>query len=219
MKAWQYAQDGARGGGDNVIIEGFVDFDYEITLLTVRHVGGTSFCSPIGHRQEGGDYQESWQPQAMTDTALKTAQNMAKVVTDNLGGYGIFGVELFIKGDEVYFSEVSPRPHDTGMVTMISQNLSEFALHVRAILGLPIPEIEQWGPAASAVILAHGNSNEPSYKVNPEALSVPGTSLRLFGKPEVKGERRMGVGLAKGTDTDEARQKAKAVADSVEISL
>ena len=219
MKAWQYAQDGARGGGDNVIIEGFVDFDYEITLLTVRNAGGTSFCSPIGHRQEGGDYQESWQPQAMTDTALKTAQNMAKVVTDNLGGYGIFGVELFIKGDEVYFSEVSPRPHDTGMVTMISQNLSEFALHVRAILGLPIPEIEQWGPAASAVILAHGNSNEPSYKVNPEALSVPGTSLRLFGKPEVKGERRMGVGLAKGTDTDEARQKAKAVADSVEISL
>ena len=219
MPAWQYAQDGARGEGDNVIVEGFVDFDYEITLLTLRHAGGTSFCAPIGHRQEGGDYQESWQPQAMTDKALAAAQTMAKAITDNLGGYGIFGVELFIKGDEVIFSEVSPRPHDTGMVTMISQNLSEFALHVRAILGLPIPLIEQLAPAASAVILAHGNSTQPAYKISPEALALPGTSLRLFGKPEVQGERRMGVGLALGKDTNEARQKALIVANSIEVEL
>lgn len=219
VAGWEYAQQGARGGGDTVIIEGFVDFDYEITLLTVRHVGGTSFCAPIGHRQEGGDYHESWQPQAMSPTALATAEQMAKKVTESLGGHGIFGVEFFVKGDDVFFSEISPRPHDTGMVTMISQNLSEFALHVRAILGLPIPEIEQSKAAASAVVLAHGNSTQPSYRINPEALSVPGTSLRLFGKPEVQGERRMGVGLATGATTDEARKKAKAVADSIEITL
>jgi phosphoribosylglycinamide formyltransferase 2 len=219
LKAWRYAQDGARGEGDKVIVEGFVPFDYEITLLTVRHTGGTSFCAPIGHRQEGGDYQESWQPQAMSEAALEKAEHIARTITEGLGGFGLFGVELFIQGDEVYFSEVSPRPHDTGMVTMISQNLSEFALHVRAILGLPIPGIDQWGPAASAVILAHGHSSSLSYAVKPEALMVPGTSLRLFGKPEVVGERRMGVGLALGTTTDDARQKAKTVADSVEISL
>ena len=219
LKAWRYAQDGARGEGDKVIVEGFVPFDYEITLLTVRHTGGTSFCAPIGHRQEGGDYQESWQPQAMSEAALEKAEHIARTITEGLGGFGVFGVELFIVGDEVYFSEVSPRPHDTGMVTMISQNLSEFALHVRAILGLPIPGIDQWGPAASAVILAHGHSSSLSYAVKPEALMVPGTSLRLFGKPEVAGERRMGVGLALGATTDEARQKAKTVADSVEISL
>jgi phosphoribosylglycinamide formyltransferase 2 len=200
-------------------VEGFVPFDYEITLLTVRHAGGTSFCAPIGHRQEGGDYQESWQPQAMSDATLEKAEHIARTITEGLGGFGLFGVELFILGEEVYFSEVSPRPHDTGMVTMISQNLSEFALHVRAILGLPIPGIDQWGPAASAVILARGHSSSLSYTVKPEALMVPGTGLRLFGKPEVMGERRMGVGLALGATTDDARQKARTVADSVEISL
>ncbi|MED5463274.1 MAG: formate-dependent phosphoribosylglycinamide formyltransferase [Myxococcota bacterium] len=219
LKAWRYAQDGARGEGDKVIVEGFVPFDYEITLLTVRHIGGTSFCAPIGHRQEGGDYQESWQPQAMSDVALEKAEHIARTITEGLGGFGLFGVELFIQGDEVFFSEVSPRPHDTGMVTMISQNLSEFALHVRAILGLPIPEIDQRGPAASAVILAHGHSSSLTYAVKPEALMVPGTGLRLFGKPDVVGERRMGVGLALGATTDEARQKAATVAESVEISL
>ena len=219
LKAWRYAQDGARGEGDKVIGEGVVPFDYEITLLTVRHIGGTSFCAPIGHRQEGGDYQESWQPQAMSDVALEKAEHIARTITEGLGGFGLFGVELFIQGDEVFFSEVSPRPHDTGMVTMISQNLSEFALHVRAILGLPIPEIDQRGPAASAVILAHGHSSSLTYAVKPEALMVPGTGLRLFGKPDVVGERRMGVGLALGATTDEARQKAATVAESVEISL
>ena len=219
LKAWRYAQDGARGEGDKVIVEGFVPFDYEITLLTVRHIGGTSFCAPIGHRQEGGDYQESWQPQAMSDVALEKAEHIARTITEGLGGFGLFGVELFIQGDEVFFSEVSPRPHDTGMVTMISQNLSEFALHVRAILGLPIPEIDQRGPAASAVILAHGHSSSLTYALKPEALMVPGTGLRLFGKPDVVGERRMGVGLALGATTDEARQKAATVAESVKISL
>lgn len=215
--AWTYAQEGARGGADNVIVEGFVDFDYEITLLTVRHVGGTSFCSPIGHRQEKGDYQESWQPQAMTEAALEAAQDMAKKVTDSLGGYGVFGVELFVKGDEVIFSEVSPRPHDTGMVTLISQDLSEFALHARAILGLPIPNIVQHGPSASSVIMAHGTSVQTSFANLEEALSQADTQLRLFGKPEVNGERRMGVALARGKSIDEARAKANASSAAIKI--
>jgi len=218
-KAWNYAIEGARGGSDRVIVEGFVDFDYEITLMTVKHKTGTCFCAPIGHRQEGGDYQESWQPQAMTPAALETAKDIAKKVTDALGGRGIFGVEFFIKGDCVYFSELSPRPHDTGMVTMISQDLSEFALHVRAILGLPIPNITQYGPAASSVILAHGDSSEVKFGNLAEALEQPETQIRLFGKPEVHGERRMGVALAKGETTDEARKKAKRAADAVNVIL
>ena len=196
--AWQYAVEGARGAAGMVIVEGFVDFDYEITLLTVRHRDGTTFCAPIGHRQEGGDYQESWQPQAMSEAALAASQQIAEQVTTALGGWGLFGVEFFIKGDEVYFSEVSPRPHDTGMVTLISQDLSEFALHARAILGLPIPTVRQLGPAASAVILAQGHSQSLSFGGLAEALAEPDTQLRLFGKPEVAGERRVGVALARG---------------------
>ena len=217
--AWNYAQEGGRAGAGKVIIEGFVDFDYEITLLTMRHKDGTSFCEPIGHRQEGGDYQESWQPQQMSDAALKSAQEMAAKVTDALGGRGIFGVELFIKGDTVYFSEVSPRPHDTGMVTMISQDLSEFALHARAFLGLSIPDIHFHGPSASAVILVEGTSKQVSFENLGEALSAPNTDLRLFGKPEVSGQRRMGVGLARGSDVEEAKEKALKVASSVTVKL
>ncbi len=185
--AWDYAQTAGRAGAGRVIVEGFVDFDYEITLLTVRHAGGTSFCAPIGHRQEKGDYRESWQPHPMSEVALAEARRMAGAITAALGGRGLFGVELFIKGDQVLFSEVSPRPHDTGMVTLISQDLSEFALHVRAILGLPIPAIRQYGPAASRVILAEGDSKAPRYEIAPEALAEPDTALRLFGKPEVHG--------------------------------
>jgi len=207
--AWDYAQAGGRAGAGKVIVEGFVDFDYEITLLTVRHKGGTSFCAPIGHRQEKGDYRESWQPQAMSDAALAEAQRIGKAVTDALGGRGLFGVELFVKGDNVYFSEVSPRPHDTGMVTLISQDLSEFALHARAILGLPIPSIRQFGPAASAVILVEGDSEQVSFGNLGVALAEPDTQLRLFGKPEVKGERRMGVALALENSIDAAIEKAK----------
>jgi len=218
-KAWTIAQEGARGGAGRVIVEGFVDFDYEITLLTVRHAGGTSFCEPVGHRQVDGDYHESWQPQPMSPAAREKAMAMAKAITDALGGRGLFGVELFCKGDEVWFSEVSPRPHDTGMVTLISQDLSEFALHARAILGLPISNIAQHGPSASYVILGHGESDGPSFEVAAEALSQPDTALRLFGKPEVHGERRLGVGLARGADLDEARAKARAVAESVTVSL
>jgi len=217
--SWTYAQEGGRAGAGRVIVEGFVDFDYEITLLTIRHVNGTSFCLPIGHRQEHGDYQESWQPQPMSDTALKRAREIAEKVTGALGGRGIFGVELFIKGDEVYFSEVSPRPHDTGMVTMISQDLSQFALHARAILGLPIPNIVQHGPSASAVILVEGDSNNLRYGNIEAALAEPDTQLRLFGKPEVKGKRRMGVALARGTDSDDARQKATRAAAKVSVDL
>ena len=217
--AWNYAQEGGRAGAGKVIIEGFVDFDYEITLLTLGHKDGTSFCEPIGHRQEGGDYQESWQPQQMSDAALKSAQEMAAKVTDALGGRGIFGVELFIKGDTVYFSEVSPRPHDTGMVTMISQDLSEFALHARAFLGLSIPDIHFHGPSASAVILVEGTSQQVSFENLGEALSAPNTDLRLFGKPEVAGKRRMGVGLARGSDVDDAKEKALKVASSVTVKL
>ncbi len=216
-KSWKYAQEGGRAGAGRVIVEGFVEFDYEITLLTIRHIGGTSFCMPIGHRQEHGDYQESWQPQPMSDKALARAREIAEKVTGALGGRGIFGVELFIKGDDVFFSEVSPRPHDTGMVTMISQDLSQFALHARAILGLPIPNIVQHGPAASAVILVEGDTNNIRYSHLEAALAEADTQMRLFGKPEVKGKRRMGVALARGTDTDNARQKATRAAASVVV--
>jgi phosphoribosylglycinamide formyltransferase 2 len=217
--SWQYAQEGGRAGAGKVIVEGFVDFDYEITQLTVRHVDGTSFCDPIGHVQIDGDYRESWQPQPMTDTALANARDYAQKITDALGGRGIFGVELFVKGDDVLFSEVSPRPHDTGMVTMISQDLSQFALHARAILGLPIPTIVQHGPSASAVILVEGESDHVSYGNLNEALAASDTQLRLFGKPRVKGKRRMGVAIARGNSIDEARTKAKGAADAVEVKL
>ena len=196
--AWANAMENARGGGGRVIVEGFVDFDYEITLLTVRHAGGTSFCSPVGHLQIDGDYRESWQPQPMTDELLGEAKRVAEVVTGALGGAGIFGVELFIKGGDVYFSEVSPRPHDTGMVTLVSQDLSEFALHVRAVLGLPVPAIEQLGPAASCAIVVEGESAGVRFGGLDAALAEPGTGLRLFGKPGLSGHRRMGVALAVG---------------------
>jgi len=217
--AWAIAQQGARGGADRVIVEGFVPFDYEITLLTVRHSGGTAFCQPVGHRQEGGDYRESWQPQPMSDAALSACQQIAGQITEALGGWGLFGVEFFIRGDDVYFSEVSPRPHDTGMVTLISQDLSEFALHARAILGLPIPGIRLHGPAASAVILVEGDSSSVGYQGLEHALAAPDTQLRLFGKPEVRGERRMGVALALGKDVSDARAKARAAAASVTVSF
>ena len=217
--AWDYAQAGGRAGAGKVIVEGFVDFDYEITLLTIQHAGGVSFCEPIGHRQEDGDYQESWQPQPMSDLALSRSRDIAEQVTKALGGYGLFGVELFIKGDEVYFSEVSPRPHDTGMVTLISQDLSELALHARAILGLPIPNIAFHGPSASSVILVEGESKETRFGNLASALAAPDTSVKLFGKPEVAGKRRMGVGLARGATVDEARAKACAVSKSVDITL
>jgi phosphoribosylglycinamide formyltransferase 2 len=216
--AWRVAQEGARGGGDKVIVEGFVDFDYEITLLTIRHAGGTSFCEPIGHHQEGGDYQESWQPHPMSPTALARCQELAAKVTEQLGGWGLFGVEFFIKADEVYFSEVSPRPHDTGMVTLISQDLSEFALHARAILGLPIPNIRTRGPAASAVILRQGDSAAIRYGGFAAALSESDTTLRLFGKPEIRGERRLGVALALADSIEAATQKALRCAAAVNVS-
>lgn len=213
--SWRYAQDGGRSGGGRVIIEGFIDFDYEITLLTIRHKGGVSFCAPIGHRQEHGDYQESWQPHPMPEVALKKAQHIAATVVDALGGFGIFGVEFFVKGETVYFSELSPRPHDTGMVTMISQDLSEFALHVRAILGLPIPNITRHGPSASSVILVRGKSDNISFSGLEEALALPDTQVRLFGKPDVNGERRMGVCLARGATIEEAREKANQAARQI----
>ena len=219
MASWHEAREGARGGADKVIVEGFIDFDYEITLLTVRHRDGVTFCAPIGHRQEGGDYQESWQPQPMSNAALTECQRIAELVTGELGGSGIFGVEFFIKDDAVWFSEVSPRPHDTGMVTLISQDLSEFALHARAILGLPVPAIRQFGPAASAVILAHGDSDRVSYGNLEHALAAPDTQIRLFGKPDVHGERRMGVALALDDTVEKARNKAIAAAASVDIFL
>lgn len=217
--SWNYAQEGGRAGKGKVIIEGFLDFDYEITLLTVRHVDGTSFCDPIGHIQVDGDYRESWQPQPMSDAALENAKQIAGAVTASLGGFGLFGVELFVKGDLVYFSEVSPRPHDTGMVTMISQDLPQFSLHARAILGLPIPSIRQFGPSASAVVLVEGNSDKVSFGNLSEALSAPDTQLRLFGKPKVVGKRRMGVTLALGADIEEAREKARKASSSVSIEL
>jgi len=213
--AWNYAQAGGRAGAGRVIVEGFVRFDYEITLLTVRHAGGTSFCAPIGHLQIDGDYRESWQPQPMSAAALEEAQHIAQAVTQNLGGTGIFGVELFVRGDEVWFSEVSPRPHDTGLVTLISQDLSEFALHARAILGLPIPAIRQHGPSASCAILLGGESADVRFHAVEQALVEPDTQLRLFGKPEVRGKRRMGVALALGYDVATARDKARRAAEAI----
>ena len=218
-QAWEYAQAGGRAGKGKVIVEGFVDFDYEITLLTVRHAGGTSFCDPIGHLQVDGDYRESWQPHPMSDIAITEAHEYARKITDSLGGWGVFGVELFIKDDQVIFSEVSPRPHDTGMVTMISQDLSQFALHARAILGLPIPAIRQFGPSASNVILVEGESDNPSFGNLDKALAQPDVQLRLFGKPAVFGRRRMGVALAQGDSLENARSKAQSASSSVEVSL
>jgi phosphoribosylglycinamide formyltransferase 2 len=218
-EAWEVAQSGGRAGAGKVIVEASVDFDYEITLLTVRHGGSTSYCAPIGHVQKDGDYQQSWQPQAMSDLALERSKEIAHKVTASLGGNGLFGVELFIKGDEVYFSEVSPRPHDTGLVTLISQDLSEFALHARAFLGLPIPSIKQLGPAASSVILVEGESSTVSFSGFNEALAQPDTQLRLFGKPEVSGKRRMGVGLALGASIDDAVKNAMAVSSSIKAKL
>jgi len=218
-RAWQYAQGGGRSGAGKVIVEGFVTFAYEITQLTVRHAGGTSFCEPIGHRQVDGDYRQSWQPQAMRPQALKQARDIAGRVTAALGGRGIFGVELFIRGEEVIFSEVSPRPHDTGMVTMISQDLSQFALHARAILGLPIPGITRHGPAASSVILANGESRQVVFGGLDRALREPDTQLRLFGKPGVSGQRRMGVALARGASIEDAVDKADRCAAAVTVEL
>jgi phosphoribosylglycinamide formyltransferase 2 len=219
LPAWEYAQAGGRAGRGKVIVEGFVEFDYEITQLTVRHVNGTSFCEPIGHVQVDGDYRQSWQPQPMSDTAKEEARRYAETITSALGGYGIFGVELFIRGDEVLFSEVSPRPHDTGMVTMISQDLSQFALHARAILGLPIPSIRQFGPSASSVILVEGNSKDVTFGNLNQALADDDVQLRLFGKPEVKGQRRMGVALARGDSIEQAKEKAIKASSSVSITL
>ena len=217
--AWDYAQSGGRAGQGRVIVEGFVDFEYEITLLTVRHRDGTSFCTPIGHRQEDGDYRESWQPQPMNDAALVEAERQAKAVTDALGGRGLFGVEFFVKGDQVWFSEVSPRPHDTGLVTLMSQDLSEFALHARAILGLPVPLIEQRGPSASSVLMVKGESTDMRYGNLDEALAQPDTDLRLFGKPEVSGSRRLGVAVARADSVERARVKANKVIAAIKVEL
>lgn len=218
-KAWHIAQEGGRAGAGRVIVEGFVKFDYEITLLTVRSCSGTTFCEPIGHIQVDGDYRYSWQPQAMVASALAKAQEIAKKVTDALGGYGIFGVEMFVKGDEVIFSEVSPRPHDTGMVTMISQDLSEFALHARALLGMPVPGIRFYGPSASMAIVVEGDTDKVVFDNLENALSEPGVQLRIFGKPEVVGHRRMGVILATAASTDEAVKKAQRAYDKLKIEV
>jgi phosphoribosylglycinamide formyltransferase 2 len=218
-KAWATAQGGGRAGAGTVIVEGFVAFDYEITLLTVRHAGGTSCCEPVGHYQEDGDYRESWQPQPMPSAVLAECQRVAEAVTGALGGWGLFGVEFLIRGDEVYFSEVSPRPHDTGLVTLISQDLSEFALHARAILGLPIPNIRSRGPAASAAILVSGDSAAIRFEGLGEALATNDTQVRLFGKPEVRGQRRMGVALALGDDVPTARARARAAAAAVRVAF
>ena len=217
--AWAYSQEGGRAGAGRVIGEGLVEFDFEITLLTVRSRDGIRFCAPIGHTQKDGDYQQSWQPQPLSEKALSAAQNIAATITEGLGGYGLFGVELFIQGDNVIFSEVSPRPHDTGMVTLISQNLSEFSLHLRAILGLPIPTITCDMPSASSVILVEGSSSNIEYSNIDAALARPHTELRLFGKPQVNGKRRMGVALAKGLSLEDAVEKAKAVAQTVQSHL
>lgn len=207
--AWAVSQEGGRAGAGRVIVEGFVTFDYEITLLTVRHAGGTLFLEPVGHHQVDGDYRESWQPQPMSDVAITKAQHIAKAVTDALGGYGIFGVEMFVCGDEVIFSEVSPRPHDTGMVTMISQDLSEFALHARAVLGLPIPEIRFFGPSASKAIVIEGDTDKVEFSGLENVLSIPGVQMRIFGKPEVCGHRRFGVILATDSSVEKALEKAE----------
>ncbi|WP_417877140.1 formate-dependent phosphoribosylglycinamide formyltransferase [Vibrio sp.] len=216
-KAWNYAQEGGRTGAGRVIVEGFIDFDYEITLLTVRAVDGVHFCAPIGHRQEDGDYRESWQPQAMSENAVKAAQYAAEKVVNALGGYGIFGVELFVKGDQVIFNEVSPRPHDTGLVTLISQEMSEFALHVRAFTGMPINNIVQYGPSASAVILGQGTSTNIRFDNLADALTQPQTQVRLFGKPEIDGRRRLGVVVTRRNSTEESVQDAVANASKVNI--
>ena len=218
-QAWHISQEGGRAGAGRVIVEGFVRFDYEITLLTVRHAGGTLFLQPIGHHQVDGDYRESWQPQAMSEAALQKAQTIARKITDALGGYGIFGVEMFVCGDEVIFSEVSPRPHDTGMVTMISQDLSEFALHARAVLGLPIPEVRFFGPSASRAVVIEGDTNRVSFEGLEQALAVPGVQLRLFGKPEVCGHRRFGVVLATGDSVEDALARSKAALDAVKVNI
>jgi phosphoribosylglycinamide formyltransferase 2 len=221
--AWQYAQTGGRAGAGRVIVEGFIDFDYEITLLTVRHAGGTDFCAPVGHLQRGGDYRESWQPQPMSSKALRRAQDIARRITDHLGGWGLFGVELFVKGDEVWFSEVSPRPHDTGLVTLVSQTLSEFALHARAILGLPIHAdgngvVPCLGPSASCAVVAEGHG-VPVFCDVDAALARPGSQLRLFGKPRVEGERRVAITLASGEDVEQAREYAREAAAHLHVEL
>lgn len=218
-KSWKIAQEGGRAGAGRVIVEGFVDFDYEITLLTVRSISGTTYCQPIGHIQVDGDYRYSWQPQPMTDEALLKAQETAKAVTDALGGFGIFGVELFIKGNEVIFSEVSPRPHDTGMVTMISQDLSEFGLHARALLGLPVPAIRFYGPSASRAIVVEGDTDKIEMDNLEDVLSEPGVQIRIFGKPEIKGHRRMGVILATADSAEEARNKAERAYNKLKVNV
>ncbi|CAH1538055.1 phosphoribosylglycinamide formyltransferase 2 [Vibrio rotiferianus] len=215
--AWEYAQEGGRTGAGRVIVEGFIDFDYEITLLTVRAVDGVHFCAPIGHRQEDGDYRESWQPQAMSENAIKAAEYTAEKVVNALGGYGIFGVELFVKGDKVIFNEVSPRPHDTGMVTMISQDMSEFALHVRAFTGMPINSIVQYGPSASAVVLGQGTSTDIRFDNLAKALAQPQTQVRLFGKPEIDGRRRLGVVLTRRKTIENSIEDAVNNASKVQI--
>lgn len=219
LHSWNYAQEGGRAGAGKVIVEGFVDFDYEITQLTVRHINGTSFCEPIGHVQVDGDYRESWQPQAMSAVAKEKSREIAHKITDALGGRGIFGVELFIKGNEVIFSEVSPRPHDTGMVTMISQDLSQFALHARAVLGLPVPNIAFHGPSASRAIVVEGDSDRLEFGNIENALNIPDTQIRLFGKPEVHGHRRMGVLLARGASIEDAREKTGEAYEALEVTL
>ena len=218
-KAWEISQSAGRTGSGRVIVEGFIKFDYEITLLTIRHVDGTSFCEPIGHKQVDGDYQESWQPQQMTDTSMAKARDIATKITEELGGFGLFGVELFVRGDEVIFSEISPRPHDTGMVTLISQDLSQFALHVRAVLGLPIPKINLISPSASYVITAEGKGVNPTFSGIPEVLRLPNTNVRLFGKPDVSGKRRVGVCLARDNSTNAARRKAESMQEIIKVEL
>ena len=217
--AWHHAQIAGRAGACTVIVEKFIPFDYEISLLTVRHVGGTLFCAPIGHTQVNGDYRESWQPHPMTASVLAEAERMAGIITDALGGYGVFGVELFIKGETVYFNEVSPRPHDTGLVTLVSQDLSEFALHVRAVLGLPIPVLRNTGPSASCALLAYGHGSEIRYHHLEAALAGEDTTLRLFGKPIVEGGRRVGVVLSRAVSVEEAREKARDAASQIDIEV
>ena len=219
LDSWNYAQEGTRGRADKVIVEEFIDFDYEITLLTIAHVGGVSFCAPIGHRQERGDYRESWQPHPMESEIVTSCHEIAKKVVGSLGGWGLFGVEFFVKGQNVFFSEVSPRPHDTGMVTMVSQDLSEFALHARAMLGLPIPNIELFGPAASSVLMVQGTSDSVCFEELTTALATTGIHLRLFGKPSVSGERRMGVVLARAATVDEAQRSARVATEQIQHRL
>lgn len=218
-EAWRISQEGGRAGGGKVIVEGFVDFDYEITLLTVRHCAGTTFLKPVGHHQVDGDYRESWQPQGMSAEAEKKAQEIAGKITTALGGYGIFGVELFVKGEDVIFSEVSPRPHDTGMVTMISQDMSEFALHARAVLGLPIPEVRFYGPSASKAIVVEGNTTEYEFQDVDKVLEEPGVQVRFFGKPEIKGHRRVGVILATDETVEKALQKAERAYSKLKVKV